>query len=237
MASVYFLRHGQASAKQADYDQLSTLGIEQAKQLGGELAQRFPNVNELDQSAFLRGTLLRHQQTAQFALGACQHPLSDIPSDSAWNEYDHQAILAAYDERLRTPAGIREYFVTNQLPKSAFQSVFIAAIERWIQAASSDNYPETWSHFTQRVLDGFHAQTNAGHDQQFIFTSGGPISLVASHLLGLPLQEFMRINWNLVNASITKVLINRKTQQAALSVLNDHSMFERHGNTHEITYT
>lgn len=249
MASVYLIRHGQASAHQNNYDQLSDLGIAQSALLGEELLKRYPNLPSFSRDAFTRGTLYRHQQTAEIALAKAQCAECAVASNDAWNEYDHQAILAAYNEQLRTPSGTREFMKANNLPKTAFKQLFITAIEQWITAQDSLDYPETWQAFTQRVMTGFeHAVNRAknGCGTQFIFTSGGPISLIATHLLGLPLTQFMHINWSLVNASMTKVLINSKTDTVTLSTLNDYSMFERYASQSEaqtannplpITYT
>lgn len=40
MAVIYLIRHGQTGFKQADYDQLSATGRQQAKCLGAQLAAR-----------------------------------------------------------------------------------------------------------------------------------------------------------------------------------------------------
>ena len=42
MATIYLIRHGQASFGKANYDELSDLGQQQATRLGQALAQRMP---------------------------------------------------------------------------------------------------------------------------------------------------------------------------------------------------
>ena len=59
MATVYLVRHGQASFGKANYDQLSPTGWEQGRVLGRWLA------NRLAPGAFFRGNLERHRDTVE----------------------------------------------------------------------------------------------------------------------------------------------------------------------------
>ena len=58
MASIYLIRHGQASLGADDYDNLSPLGQQQAQRLGEYLAGK----GIAPQSVFI-GSLRRHAQT------------------------------------------------------------------------------------------------------------------------------------------------------------------------------
>jgi len=231
MASIYLIRHGQASASQADYDKLSATGIEQAKKLAPYLTDKISRPQHIQ-----RGSMLRHEETATHA---ASHFDIEAKISANWNEYDHQAILTAYNSKFATPDGIKQYFVKNQLPKSHFQTLFLSAMEKWIQTKDkSDKYPETWQEFTQRVLSAFEQLSQEFEGKNaLVFTSGGPISVISCHLLGLPLEHFMRINWNLVNAGLTKVLLNTKTKNTTLSSLNEHNLFELAENRHLMTYS
>ena len=231
MATIYLIRHGQASASQVNYDKLSELGVAQAKTLAPYLSDKLGKPDRIE-----RGTLKRHKQTAHYA---ADHFDVEPCSQRGWNEYDYQAILAAYEPSLTDPDAIKRYFVKNQLPKSHFRTLFLNAMDKWINTKERDPaYPETWSEFTERVLSSFQQLTNDLEGKSaLVFTSGGPISLVSCHLLGLPLESFMQINWNLVNGGISKVLLNSNTKATTLSSLNEHSLFEQVDNRHLLTYT
>lgn len=229
MAVIYLIRHGQANTLSADYDKLSDVGRTQAKLLAEHLAVKIPQVDTV-----VTGSMLRHQQTAELVLG--EKFVAPV-LDSGWNEYHHQEILAGLDERLRTPDGIKQFFIDNKLPKNQFRNVFMQAIDKWIAAGDSGQYPESWMDFELRVNNAFDKLVQSAKNTQIVFTSGGAISLIASRLLGLPSQRFMEINWNLVNAGITKILVNTKTGDTALSCLNEHHVFDQPNHRDLITYT
>ncbi|WP_254843554.1 hypothetical protein [Shewanella sp. UCD-KL21] len=61
--------------------------------------------------------------------------------------------------------------------------------------------------------------------------------MIASLLLGLPLTQFVDINWSLVNGGVTKVVARGQDKQWSLSSLNEHDIFEQQGDKRIITYT
>jgi len=90
MTQVILIRHGQASFGSQNYDQLSSLGLQQSKWLGTHLSQR----GKLP-SRVISGTLERHKQTA---LGILSEVKSGVPltQDESWNEFDFKKIVYAY---------------------------------------------------------------------------------------------------------------------------------------------
>jgi len=238
MAKIHFIRHGQASFAADNYDKLSETGIAQAKLLNNCLQDK-----QLTADIVITGSMLRHQQTADFSLNTDE--LSNITNvntvrfkDERWNEYDHQNILAVYKEEFATPQSMRDYLTKQADPKGAFQQHFIAAMNQWISSIDEPRYSESWQSFSTRVISALTECAKEHHGKTvLVYSSGGPISLVASQLLGLPLTTFMDINWTLVNAGITKVIAHGKsTPQLMLSTLNEHHIFEQH-NKKLITYT
>ena len=93
MASIYLIRHGQASFGQQNYDDLSDTGVQQAKVLGRSLQNR---VDQFDR-VYL-GTMQRHAQTAEhcFAQNENATDTQSWNKHSGWNEYDHQDILPCH---------------------------------------------------------------------------------------------------------------------------------------------
>src|ERR1019366_2043739 len=83
MAAIYLIRHSQASFGSSDYDQLSEIGLQQARVLGASLALRRPRVRRA-----VCGTMRRHQQTAGGCLEAMSRP-AEWEVDAGWDEYDH----------------------------------------------------------------------------------------------------------------------------------------------------
>ena len=102
MTTIYLIRHGQASFGAASYDQLSPNGELQAKLLGryfDEILKEAPYV--------VAGSMQRHQQTAQLSLDEC-FPESEILTDSAWNEFNHQQVFARYEPRFNQPELLKQ---------------------------------------------------------------------------------------------------------------------------------
>ena len=65
MATIYLIRHGQASFGAADYDKLSELGCRQAQVTGEYLRD-----NKIHFDAVYSGSLLRQRETAQLAIAS-----------------------------------------------------------------------------------------------------------------------------------------------------------------------
>jgi len=237
MSVIYLIRHGQASFGADDYDKLSELGRLQAKLNGQALHQKYAQPMRV-----LTGTMRRHIETAELSLNAFdfnQKQLHKITSqDDRWNEYDHQQILGVYNKALATPDGVRAYLSQHQKPMQHFKKVFIEAMNTWVNAKNSDDYTETFQQFCERVLGALNELRDTPQDKQImVYSSGGPISLITCHLLGLPLSSFMEINWTLVNTGITKVISRGPKKPMTLSTMNEHHVLEAPNNKQLITYT
>ncbi|MBC7630116.1 histidine phosphatase family protein [Aeromicrobium sp.] len=208
MGSVHLIRHGQASWGSDDYDQLSPLGMQQSASLGisWEASEWAPTVA-------VAGSLKRHAQTAIATIDACgQGDGYDI--DAGWDEFDHISLARAHD-----PAAL----TTD--PKD-FQALLNTAIDSWI-AGEGGVEGETYQAFVDRVMGAFGAvvpQAGPGRTVA-VFTSGGPIAMVASHLLTGDDSLFQRINDVIVNASVTTIITGRSGPR--LLTLNEHTHLMR----------
>jgi broad specificity phosphatase PhoE len=234
MTTLYLIRHGQASFGQENYDELSELGHRQASRLGEVLAQRVPMFD-----AVSLGTMKRHKQTAtNCLLGYDQVFDHVVPTfDAGWNEYDHQDILRQYRPEFITSESMMEYIGRQTDPKKAFEADFNGAINRWIAGDNNSDYGETWAEFTGRVHLALKSTlaNNAGKRTIAVFTSGGPISLVTQHLLGVSQEKIMQMNWTLLNCGVTKVVATGS--RLFVASLNEHTHFEGAENKHFISYT
>lgn len=189
MGSVHLIRHGQASFGSDDYDQLSAIGVQQSTALGmsWEASGWAP-------SAVVAGAMKRHAQTAIAAIDACgQGDGYDI--DDGWNEYDHLAIARAHDPTSLT------------MDPKEFQRQLNAALDGWI--AGEGEHDETYQDFVDRVMTSLgKVVADAGQGRSIaVFTSGGPIAMVASHLLTGDDSAFQRINDVMINAAVTTIIV------------------------------
>ncbi len=230
MGEICLVRHGQASFGAADYDQLSALGVEQSRRLGAWLAasgQRFDRV--------VTGTLRRHRQTADECLGAHGHG-GARSEDAGLNEYDHREMLCRYDPRLATPESVRSLIDAHANPRRAFQELFAAAFARWVAGEHDGDYAESFAAFRTRVLGAIERLVaSAGRAERLIvFTSGGPIAVIAQSLLGLADERVAALNFSLANAALTTAFFGASGLR--LGTLNAFQHLEQPGERTLVTY-
>lgn len=221
MGAVYLIRHGQASFGKDNYDQLSDIGHEQANALGQALKDR------LHPDAVFRGSMLRHEQTADGALGAMDSTCVQ-QIDEGYNEYDHEELIVRlrpmYANRLMMKADLAK----TLNPRKAFQTMISEAIRRWMSGEHDPEYRETWTAFQARCNEAL-TQTIAACGPSktvLVFTSGGVISVIAQRLLGLSNESTLTLQWTLANAAVTKVIYSSRNGAQHLSSLNEHVHFE-----------
>lgn len=226
MAALYLVRHGQASFGADDYDSLSELGCRQATLLG----QQLKALGVTDAIAVM-GDMLRHRQTFEYANQAGCFAEQHINAN--WNEYDHQGILAAFNERMRTPTEIKQFLASEANAKAAFAQAFSGAIKKWQTATEKTEmspYQETWSHFRDRVelalSEGLQMLAGSRHDGRdiVVFSSGGPISWCLRQLLNVPEEDWLALNWTLVNAGYHKII--QSSFGTFVSTMNEHSYLQ-----------
>ncbi len=207
MGSVHLVRHGQASWGSDDYDQLSELGQKQSTALGMSW-----EASAWTPTAAVAGSMKRHAQTAISVIDACgQGDGYDV--DGGWDEFDHLAIARALD-----PAAL------SADPK-AFQAVLNKALDGWIAGGAAEG--ESYQQFVERVMKAFdRAVADAGSGRSIVvFTSGGPIALVTSHLLTGGATLFQRVNDVVINASVTTVIVGQSGPR--LLTFNEHGHLPR----------
>lgn len=188
MGTIHLIRHGQASWGSDDYDQLSALGTDQATALGTSW-----EASGWAPTDAVAGGMKRHAQTAISVIDACGGDGYDV--DAGWDEYDHLALARAHDSSAMGS------------DSKAFQRTLNVAITGWM--AGDDGPGESYAAFRSRVMASFDdvvAQAGSGR-QIAVFTSGGPIALVASHLLTGDDSLFQRVNDVVINASVTTVIV------------------------------
>lgn len=204
MGALSLIRHGQASWGSDDYDRLSDLGVRQGSWLGAAW-----EAEGFRPTASIAGSMLRHAQTAVAVLDAIDGDLYDV--DAGWNEYDHLA-LTGHLEAASRPDDPKE-----------FQRLLDAALAGWVAGRGAGAAGESFADFQARVMGAFAAAVEqAGSGQRVaVFTSGGPIALVASHLLAGDASLFATLNRVVLNASVTTVMVG--AGGARLLSFNEHT--------------
>ncbi len=208
MGAIHLIRHGQASWGAEDYDELSERGVRQAALLGMAW-----EASDWGPTAAISGSMRRHTQTAIAAIDASGRG-EGYDVDAGWNEYDHGWLTDRLAEARPT------------LTPQEFQPLLDASLASWMDGTlteASTPYSE-WHSGVLGALERTLAAAGPGQDV-VVFTSGGPIATVVSHLLTGDDSLFIRLNAVIVNASVTTV-INGSTGPRMLS-FNEHTHLPR----------
>lgn len=223
MGTIYLVRHGQASFGAADYDRLSDRGVAQARRLGQALKDA-----GVCGARVICGSLSRHRATAIHCL-AGSGVIADPDIRPEWNEFDHLALLRAAWPRYADMALLQQDLAGSASPHRRFQEIFETAMARWVDGAHDADYAETWPAFQQRcrqALDRLCGELPARQDA-LVFTSGGPIAVIAQALLGLQTPVALSLNAVLVNTGVTQLHVGR--QGPRLTVFNAHEHLRQAG--------
>ena len=211
MGTLHLVRHGQASFGTDDYDRLSALGTRQSASLGAAWEAGGTIFTDA-----IAGSMVRHAQTAVAAIDAsglgeedADPGLSGYDVDARWNEYDHLAIANAHDPAAMT------------LDAKAFQASLNEALDAW--RAGEGEFAEPYAAFRDRVMAGFADAVGIAAQKGrrvLVFTSGGPIAMVVSHLITGDDSAFQRLNDVVVNSSVTTVMVGATGPRVL--TFNDH---------------
>ncbi len=214
MGEIVLVRHAQAGFGQTNYDELSPLGQQQASALGQWWQKTAAFSHD---TCVWTGTLCRQQQTAALALSATA---LQTHIDSGLDEFDFSDILRQYRPDFATPEHIASWLATQPQPYQAFQRVFTAACEQWVQGTHDHCYQEPWAQFQQRVTLSLNKMLAHSCRHHLVFSSGGVIALIMAHALQLPPERSLSLNAVLWNTSISRLLYT----QHQLSLLEFNSI-------------
>jgi len=221
MAELFLVRHGQASFGADDYDQLSSLGEQQAFWLGQYFADRHIEFDQI-----IIGTQLRHRQTAQHLCRGLDH-LQTSDQHAGLNEYDFYAITEAMEHQYP------QFMPPVKGDKRAYYKVLKQALELW-STDQLDAVPETWQSFMARVAEAqqFIQQSNA--KRVLVVSSGGPIAALAHQVLECPTATAIELNMQIRNTSICHYYFN--SESIRLASFNNIPHLDQPGRMDAITY-
>ncbi|WP_166269008.1 histidine phosphatase family protein [Marinobacter caseinilyticus] len=219
MASLYLIRHGQASFGKDNYDQLSERGWEQGRVLGRWLS------GKVLPGAVVGGNLQRHRETVEAMASGFAGTLPGMQAIAGFDEFDHNEVIERFRPEWADRAVMARDLAAFPKPARAFQEAFVRAVERWAGGHHDSEYTETWPAFKLRVQTALQALIEyADGADVLVSTSGGPISVIVQMLLELSDRKALALNEVIANTSVTRVLYSGARRN--LSVFNNYSHLE-----------
>jgi broad specificity phosphatase PhoE len=235
MSEILMIRHGQASFGQDNYDQLSLVGVRQAK----IVARYLPKVGKPFDTVYC-GKMKRQVKTAEELIEryrVTKVAVPEILQSLSFNEYDSltvwESLIPGIIQENPSLSKDLEQVYTD---KKSFQKLFEQVMHRWISGAYDLPGSPQWSDFKKRVRQGLKdiMRRHSSKKQLAIFTSGGPISVAIQLALGISDQKTIEISWQIMNASITRFKYNDRG--IALSGFNDIAHLELEQDKQLLTY-
>lgn len=227
MASVYLIRHGQASFGSANYDQLSGLGARQCRLLG-----EWWRARGLATGTVLGGPMVRHRQSYDsFCAGLGAAP--DFAVVAGLAEFDHENVIEVHRPEFADKAVLAQFIASHPRPRQAFHEFFTHAVTRWHSGGVDHEYNEPWPDFRARVVAAFRAMLQGGGDLT-VFTSGGAIAVILQEVLGLDNHRCFALNGIIANSSVTRLLY--RADEVSLHSFNATAHLDVHDDAALITY-
>jgi broad specificity phosphatase PhoE len=234
MARLVLVRHGQASSPvSGDYDQLSSLGVRQARLLGEHLSARGVRFDHV-----FVGPRRRHAQTHAEVAAAYRDagtPLPDPVVLPHLDEHHGMAVVAHHMPELtrRDPevAEVVEALARGDTMRMRdFLRVFRRVLRAWAdgELRAPEGGPEDWEPFRRRVREGVRAMAARASrgDRILAFTSGGTTAAAVCDALGIDDGRAMDLSFEIHNASLSELRLasDGTTTMRAFNVLGhlDH---------------
>jgi len=163
--------------------------------------------------------------------------LPAIRACAGFNEYDFEAVLATQLPRMIEEKPSLAHDIERIADDDgAFRRVFEGAMLRWVSGEYEVPGVESWKAFKERTVAALAqvGDSMAKGQNVLVCTSGGPIAAIISHLLDLSGEIALRLNWQIVNASYTRVMRHRGGMM--LAGFNSVAHLESMGDPRWITY-
>lgn len=221
MGKLLLIRHAQASYGSRNYDQLSDLGYEQSRMLGRYLVESDTPIDKI-----YVGQLKRHRQTYDMVAEAYAKQGRVLPeptilgdlNEHHWPETLRHIMdaLIEQDEQVNAWSQIKDE--AGNVPKKIKLKIFHHGMDMWANGQLVHLQPEQyqdWLSFREMAKNGIETiQKNDGATRGIniaAFTSGGTISAIMGHVLGM--QDEVKIaglNGLVMNTSMTEFLFTDK---------------------------
>lgn len=216
MASIYLIRHGQASFGAENYDQLSVLGQRQADLTG----QFFAAINQRFDAAFC-GSLSRQRETGERVL-ASQVNRPELIIDERFNEIDNDAQVKALLPGLcEQDAELAALVGRDTKSSKDYQKIIDAVFNAWVDPNCTAQDLTAWPHYRDGVnsaMADIMQSVGSGKDTA-VFTSGGTIATAVGLVAGVTHEGFYQFYEPVMNCSVTRFIYSG--QRVSLSNFND----------------
>jgi broad specificity phosphatase PhoE len=190
MAELILVRHGQASFGSDDYDKLSELGWQQSRWLGEYFAERGATFDLV-----VRGSLRRHAETLAGIAEGMGTALAG-KEDARLNEYDSFSLLRAHLKGTGMPGAgdRREHF-----------RILREALYGWTDGTLEGAEHVPFDRFRGGVVAALEDLRAAQKKRILVVSSGGPISTMLAHVLGMPARGIVDLNLQTRNTGVTQL--------------------------------
>ncbi len=227
ISMLYLIRHAQASYLSDNYDQLSDLGIEQAKALGKHLA----DTTRIDHLYI--GPHHRQQQTAEEIQKAYNHQSKPIASPifiPELKEHSGPATLREHKAKLiqKDPQCIQWHQETVNNPETLRANsikIFEYFIPKWMNNEFQSQDLEDFSSFRNEIAIGLKKVLNSKSpdSNSILVTSAGSISTIIAQLTNIQDTKMIaKLSFEIYNASITTLHFRNDSWQIQTLNFTDH---------------
>ena len=227
MATIYLIRHGQASFGAENYDQLSALGQLQARRAGQYLARTGVRFD-----AAYSGDLWRQRETCQLACAELEGDVSHTV-DARFNEIRNDEQVEVLAPILAEQNAAFKALLDRGLSSSKdYQKVIDAVFNFWVRNDCEQYGIQSWQGYSSlatQALRDVMAGEGSGKTVG-IFTSGGTIATLVAHVLGLDGTQTYQFYEPVFNCSITQLFYSG--DKISLSYFNDRSFLQLLGDEH-----
>ena len=212
MGKILLIRHGQASVLSDNYDQLSDIGRVQ----GARLAAYFQTKN-LNPHKIISGPLERQKDTAHLAFSSHLENGANVEIMDQLREHEgYQIVKSVIPQLIQEDPVIRkiasEDMGDRQSRIKCYMRMYEVIAKRWIKEELDYDTTrfESWKDFKSRVATAMELlkERSIANHTTVVVSSGGPISVLISQILGLSDEKSMHLSWALNNASISELLFN-----------------------------
>ena len=167
MTEVLLVRHGQASLGGATYDQLSSLGYQQAQWLAEYLHAQ--DALDSKPTVVISGGMKRQLQTAQPIITSLRQ--NSAIEQPGFKEFDFEAVVMAY---LEANPG---YLLSDKPTNKELYKLLSAAMADWAEnRLPLQNEQETWQDFHCRVAQAWQDLNPIDAGRSIVVTSAGVIA-------------------------------------------------------------
>jgi broad specificity phosphatase PhoE len=218
MASIYLIRHGQASFNTDNYDRLSDLGRRQSRLTGEFLAR-----SGVTFDAAYCGSLERQRHTGELILEA-QLSAPTITEDSRLDEVRNDEHLEHLLPRVLEHRPELQALIDAGLHSSKrFQKIIEAVFNYWVSSACDEPAIQSWEDYSSRVHSVLRdiVATQGSGKCTAVFTSGGTIATIVAHVLGVSAGGTYQFYEPMFNCSVTQLFYSG--DRISLSSFNDCS--------------